>query len=175
MKSHVIKVKGNYLLLYLWCSHSLISQGITHPSIYPPVLSSMHRPLYSLSVLPSISCHTKPPIRPPTVSTQVSRWAYYFFSRKQNHRQPLLPSLTQRFKPWQHHQRGGGVWTLPGCWRRKRRSANKGQGGSKCQVPLGSDDGGYIYQSKQPRGAEYFTCRCGLLHYHIHQSHGVPF
>lgn len=83
MKSHVIEVKGNYLLLYLWCSHSLISQGITHPSIYPPVLSSMHRPLYSLSVLPSISCRTKPPIRPPTVSTQVSRWAYYFFSRKQ--------------------------------------------------------------------------------------------
>ena len=55
------------------------------------------------------------------------------------------------------------------------RRKEEGEGGSKCQVPLGSDDGGYIYQSKQPRGAEYFTCRCALLHYHIHQSHIVPF
>lgn len=60
------------------------------------------------------------------------------------------------------------------CWE-EEMVAQEAQGGSKCQVPLGSEDGSYIYQSKQPRGAEYFTCRCGLLHYHIHQSHGVPF
>lgn len=50
-----------------------------------------------------------------------------------------------------------------------------GWGGSKCQLPLGSGDGGYIYQSKQPRGAEYFTCRGGLLHYHVHWSYSIYF
>lgn len=50
-----------------------------------------------------------------------------------------------------------------------------GRGGSKCQVPLGSGDGGYIYQRKQPRGAEYFTCRSGLLHYHVHWSYSIYF
>lgn len=49
---------------------------------------------------------------------------------------------------------------------RGRRVGRTDMGGSKCQVPLGSGDGRYIYQSKQPRGAEYFTCRRGLLHYH---------
>ena len=50
-----------------------------------------------------------------------------------------------------------------------------GRGHSTCQVPLGSGDGGYIYQSKQPRGAEYFTCRSGLLHYHVHWSYSIYF
>lgn len=50
-----------------------------------------------------------------------------------------------------------------------------GRGGSKCHLPLGSGDGGYIYQSKQPRGAGYFTCRGGLLHYQVHWSYSIYF
>lgn len=54
-------------------------------------------------------------------------------------------------------------------------SEEEGQGGSKCQIPLGSEDGGQIYQSKQPRGTECFTCRCGLSHCHICQCCSIPF
>lgn len=54
-------------------------------------------------------------------------------------------------------------------------SEEGGRGGFKCQVPLGSDDGRYIYESIQPRGAEYFTCRSRLLHYHVHWSYSIYF
>lgn len=132
----------------------------------------MHRPLYSSSVHPSISSCINPPMHPPTKSLQVIQWT---------HQVPQWKTPLGFCWPETHSTTSNYRDTISALvnelnvGKRSWRSETEGQGGSKCQVPLGSQDGGYIYQSKQPRGAEYFTCRCGLLHYHIHQSHSVPF
>lgn len=85
--------------------HSLISQGITHPSIYPPVLSSMHRHLYSSSVRPSISCCINPHMHPPPASRRVIQWTHYFPLRKQEHHLAALTRASQRsVKVWRRHK-----------------------------------------------------------------------
>lgn len=177
MNKRVIKIKGNYLrtVSLKRLSFTYLSRYcITHPSIYSPVLSSMHRPFYSSSVYPSISCGINPPIHPPAKSRQVIHWSHYTSSHGNKNGTLLTEDSRGKIKLWRQRQQcSDGAETTRGIGVGGVRE--EGQGGSKCQVPLGSEDGGYIYQSKQPRGAEYFTCRCGLLHYHIHQSHGVPF
>lgn len=130
----------------------------------------MHRPLYSSSVHPSIS-RINPPIHPPTKPRQVIQWTHYFLLWKTK----IKPPLGFRWPKTRSATSNCGN-TVEHVGERAERWKERwtDRGGSKCQVPLGSEDGGYIYQSKQPRGAEYFTCLCGLLHYHIHQSLSVP-
>lgn len=44
----------------------------------------MHRPLYSSSVRPSISCCINPPMHPPTKSSKVIQWTHYFLLQYEN-------------------------------------------------------------------------------------------
>lgn len=144
----------------------LILQFI-HLSFHPCIEPSIHHRSIHLSTAALAHQHTHPQSHP------VIQPTHYFLLRKQKHHLALLAKdLQSDVKLWQRRNRAGewAEWQPEGRW----RSEEEEQGGSKCQVPLGSEDGGYIYQSKQPRGAEYFTCRCRLLHYHIHQSHSVP-
>lgn len=127
-----------------------------HLASHPCIDHSIHH----LSKHPSISCSTRPAIHQPTKSNQVIHWTHW-----ENKNSTWSTS---------YHCNWHTTSMLVNVVKWRLRTEERRQGGSKCQVPLGSEDGDYIYQSKQPRGAEYFTCRCGLLHYHIHQSHGVP-
>lgn len=143
--------------------------SFTHLLIHPSGHSCFNLSIYHLSNRLSAGAQTHPPIHPPIKSRQVLQWTHYLPTMKK--KKTLLVSDRRLVAQKQI------VVTQCPCWSvGKTIGGNEedGRGGSKCQVPLGSEDGGNIYQSIQPRGAEYFPCRCGLLHYHIHQSRRVP-
>lgn len=140
-----------FIHLYI---HPCIDPSIHHLSIHPSVAALIHPYIHSPKSSHSMS-QLPPPVKTKTplgFVDQKTRGATSDGKRRRARRR-----------------------ARPIVMRRGRMSEKEGQGGSKCQVPLGSGDGGYIYQSKQPGGPEYFTCRCGLLHYHVRESRSVPF